>query len=76
MIAAHKPVHRKVSTSSGAALVCTMTREGITYREPRHRITYTIPHGVAFLAAVRLHVAAVKSERKARRKLKRAGGAR
>lgn len=76
MIAAHKPVHRKVTTASGKPLVCTLTADGITYREPRRRVAFTIPHGVAFVAAARLHVAAVKAERKAQRKLKRAGGAR
>jgi hypothetical protein len=72
MIAATKPVHRKVLAARGTALVCSLTPEGIVYREPRKRTRFLIPHGVAYIAAVRLHVAAVKAERKARRMLKRA----
>jgi hypothetical protein len=67
-----KPVRRKVLTARGTLLVLELTPEGVIYREPGRRTRYTLPHGVAFVAAVRLHVAAVNAERIARRKLKRA----
>lgn len=72
MIPVTKPIRRKVTTARGAPLIIEVTADGVIYREPRRRQRYTLPHGVAFIAAVRLHVAAQKAEKRERAKLRKA----
>lgn len=67
MIRASKPVRRIVTTLHHGDLVCTITEEGVYYREKRRRKAFLIPHGVAFQRAVDLHIARERAEKKAAR---------
>ena len=67
MIRATKPVRRLVATLHHGDLVCTITEEGVYYREKRRRTSFLIPHGVAFQRAVDLHLARERAEKKAAR---------
>lgn len=64
-------VRRKVETLSRHPLVVTLAPDGIWIRQPRKRIAYCLPYGVAFQKAAELFGMAEKrrkaQERKARR---------
>ena len=66
-----RPVRRKVYTTSGQALVVTMTPEGIYFREPRARTRYLLPFGHGHLQAVRLEVDRQRREKAEERKARR-----
>ena len=59
-----KPVSRALSTRH-YALVVTIAAEGIYYREKGRRRAFLLPHGTAFLSAVKLQVAADKAAKAA-----------
>jgi hypothetical protein len=67
-----KPVRRVITTLHHGELTCTITEEGIYYREPRRRTSFLIPHGVAFQRAVDLHIQRERAEKKAARVTRRA----
>ena len=64
---------RTVTTVHGTTLVLTLTPEGLAFREPRRRTTFTLPYGVAFQQAVALAVAEPHRPRRTRRGLLRRG---
>lgn len=66
-----KPVRRRVVTAHGTQLVVTLAPEGIVLREPRRRLGYLLPYGVAFVRAADLHVADAKRQKAAARKVRR-----
>jgi len=70
MVELTRPVRRKVYTRHHA-LVVTLTPEGVWVREPRRRVAYLLPYGVAFQYAVRMHVDAEKARKKAEKAMKR-----
>lgn len=64
-----KPVRREVETPAGRTLIVTLTPEGVLYREKRRRTSYLLPHGLAFIDAVRLKAAEKVVRRRVRRGL-------
>lgn len=63
-----RPVKRKIETTRGQPLVVTLAPEGVWLREPRRRVAYLLPYGVAFQRAVAMHIDAVRREKKAAKK--------
>jgi hypothetical protein len=66
-----KTVRRKVQTARGEALVVALAPEGIWLREPRKRIAYLLPYGVAFIRAADLYAQAERRRKVAERKARR-----
>lgn len=66
-----KPVRREVAVPRHGDLVVTLTIEGIYYREKGRRRAFLLPHGVGYMRAVTMQVAAEKAEKVARRKARR-----
>lgn len=66
-----KPVKREVLVPRHGDLIVTVTIEGIYYREKGRRKAYLLPHGVGFMRAVSMQVAAEKAEKQAKRKARR-----
>jgi hypothetical protein len=65
-------VARRVTSGRSGELVVTLAPEGIYLREPRRRTAYLLPYGVAFTRAAMLAADAVRREKLAARKAKRA----
>ncbi len=63
----HKPVAREIAASRHGPMIVTIATEGIYYREKGRRKAFLLPHGVAFLRAVDLHIARERAEKKAAR---------
>ena len=64
-----RPVRRKVMTAKGhQPLVVVLAPEGIWLREPRRRVAYLMPYGVAHQQAIRMHKDAEARAKKAARK--------
>ena len=68
-----KVVRRRVETVKHEPLVVALAPEGIWLREPRRRVAYLMPYGVAFQQAAAMYVDAEKRRKKAARKAGRAG---
>jgi hypothetical protein len=66
-----KPVRREVTVPRHGDLVVTISIEGIYYREKGRRRAFLLPHGVGFMRAVAMQIAAEKAEKKARRATRR-----
>lgn len=66
-----RPVRRAVVTELRTPLVVALDSDGIWIREPRRRIAYHLPYGVAYLQAARLYVAAEQRRKAAERKARK-----
>lgn len=62
-----KIVRRRVATVRGQPLVVALAPEGIWLREPRRRVAYLMPYGVAFQRAAEMYAASVRKAKKAAR---------
>lgn len=66
------PVRREVTDVRGNALVVMIVPEGLLIREKGRRTNFLLPHGAAYIHAVKLHVANERRVKLAARKARRA----
>ena len=72
MTALTRNIKRKINTVRGEPLVVVLSPEGIWLREPRRRVAYLLPYGVAFVQAATLFANAERRRKAAERKARRA----